>query len=148
MIKLHSRKKRVRIFGKTIDLEGHTVQYHKQVRALQPLLVRLFQTLYENRGQVVSKNELIKRLWPDTIVTGDSLTKAISKLRKVLDYGLSRSVIQTVNGNGYRLRKPSIIFQIKHNLLLISLSATVLFLLYLLLFSGLVQWAIETYGVI
>lgn len=141
------RKHNISVFGKTINREQHTIRYRKQVRGLQPLLIRLLEILYQHRGRVVSKEELKKALWPNTIVTEDSLTKAISKLRKFLDYGLSQSAIQTVNGNGYVLRKSSWLFQVRHNLLVISLSTLILFLIYFLFFSGLVQWAIEAYAI-
>ncbi|MBD0371777.1 MAG: tetratricopeptide repeat protein [Pyrinomonadaceae bacterium] len=59
-------------------------------------------TLVERRGQVVCKDELMKILWPDTIVEENNLTQQISMLRKALGEraGEHRFVV-TVPGRGY-----------------------------------------------
>lgn len=57
--------------------------------------------LLERRGEVVDKEELIRRIWPDTHVSEANLTQNVSALRKALgDHG-HRYVI-TVSGQGYR----------------------------------------------
>lgn len=59
-------------------------------------------TLVEHRGEVVSKDELMKILWPDTAVEENNLTQQISMLRKALGEraGDHRFVV-TVPGRGY-----------------------------------------------
>jgi TolB-like protein/DNA-binding winged helix-turn-helix (wHTH) protein/Flp pilus assembly protein TadD len=60
--------------------------------------------LIERAGEVVSKDEIIAAVWPDTVVEDSNLTVQISALRRVLDRGRSNgSCIQTVPGRGYRL---------------------------------------------
>src|SRR6266542_320742 len=56
---------------------------------LPPKEFELLQILVEQRGQLVTREELISRLWPDTIVEEANLNVHISALRKVL--GESRS---------------------------------------------------------
>ena len=51
-------------------------------------------------GAVVAKNELLNRVWPDTVVSEENLKVQISTLRKVL--GAGRDVIRTEVGRGYR----------------------------------------------
>ncbi|MGA7909788.1 MAG: winged helix-turn-helix domain-containing protein [Candidatus Sulfotelmatobacter sp.] len=71
-----------------------------------PLTSKAFQTLLvlvENSEQVMSKEQLMKTLWPDTFVEESNLTKHISMVRKALgqtahDHGY----ILTVPGVGYR----------------------------------------------
>jgi TolB-like protein/Tfp pilus assembly protein PilF len=59
--------------------------------------------LIERAGDVVSKDEIIKAVWPETIVGDGNLTVQISALRRVLDDGqLGASAIQTIPGRGYR----------------------------------------------
>src|SRR2546423_1220369 len=71
-----------------------------------PLTPKVFDTLLyliENRGSVLTKDELMKALWPDTLVEENNLGQNISKLRGVL--GESRGehrYILTVPGRGYR----------------------------------------------
>jgi predicted ATPase/DNA-binding winged helix-turn-helix (wHTH) protein len=52
-------------------------------------------------GGLVSKDEMLKQVWPNTIVEENNLQVHMSALRKVL--GGSRGLIQTVSGRGYRL---------------------------------------------
>jgi Tol biopolymer transport system component/DNA-binding winged helix-turn-helix (wHTH) protein len=59
--------------------------------------------LVENKGQLVSKDELMSRLWPDTVVEEGSLTRNIYLLRKALGEGPQQHLyIVTVPGQGYR----------------------------------------------
>jgi DNA-binding winged helix-turn-helix (wHTH) protein len=59
--------------------------------------------LIERAGEVVSKDEIIAAVWPDTVVEDSNLTVQISALRRVLDRGRAGgSCIQTVPGRGYR----------------------------------------------
>ncbi len=71
-----------------------------------PLTPKAFDTLLvllRNRGRLVTKQELLRQIWPDTFVEESSLTFNISTLRKVL--GQRRGVaayIETVPRHGYR----------------------------------------------
>lgn len=59
--------------------------------------------LVERRGEVVCKDELMKTLWPDTIVEENNLTQQISMLRKALGERASEHrYVLTVPGRGYR----------------------------------------------
>ena len=64
-------------------------------RALDTLIV-----LIEARGELVTKNELLSRVWPSTTVEENNLQFQISTLRKAL--GRDRGFIKTESGRGYR----------------------------------------------
>ena len=67
-------------------------------KAFDTLLV-----LVENRGELVSKDELMSRLWPDTVVEEGSLTRNIYLLRKALGEARGQHLyIVTIPGQGYR----------------------------------------------
>lgn len=53
------------------------------------------------QGQMISKDELLRRIWPETVVEENNLQVQISVLRKAL--GAGREIIKTVPGRGYRL---------------------------------------------
>lgn len=60
--------------------------------------------LVENRGETVSRDRLFEELWPGVIVSDDTLTQAVIKLRKALaDSAKNPRYIQTVTKRGYRL---------------------------------------------
>jgi DNA-binding winged helix-turn-helix (wHTH) protein len=56
--------------------------------------------LIEARGQLVTKDELLSRVWPGTVVEENTLQFQISMLRKAL--GPDRDFIKTISGRGYR----------------------------------------------
>ena len=59
--------------------------------------------LIENRGRVVTKEELLSEIWPDTFVEEGSLARNISVLRKALgEQPGEHQFIQTIPKQGYR----------------------------------------------
>src|SRR5690242_12952420 len=60
--------------------------------------------LAEQPGQVIPKERLIQRVWPDTFVSDDVLTRSISELRRAFgDDAREPRFIQTIPRSGYRL---------------------------------------------
>ena len=64
--------------------------------------------LLERPGEVVTREELQKRLWPDTFVDVDhNLNTAINKIREVLgDSAESPRFVETLPRRGYRFVAP------------------------------------------
>ncbi|HEX5736786.1 MAG TPA: winged helix-turn-helix domain-containing protein [Blastocatellia bacterium] len=59
--------------------------------------------LVENKVRIVTKGELMTRLWPDSFVEETNLTFNIKQLRKSLgDDARNPSYIETVPRRGYR----------------------------------------------
>jgi DNA-binding winged helix-turn-helix (wHTH) protein/tetratricopeptide (TPR) repeat protein len=71
-----------------------------------PLTSKSFETLLalvESRGEILDKEALLNRIWPDTIVEEKNLTINISALRKALgESPQEHRYIVTVPGRGYR----------------------------------------------
>src|ERR1700740_3371902 len=63
--------------------------------------------LLDNAGEVVGKNELIAKVWPDVTVEEGSLRVHLSALRKALGDGqFGRKYITNVQGRGYSFVAP------------------------------------------
>jgi predicted ATPase/DNA-binding winged helix-turn-helix (wHTH) protein len=63
--------------------------------------------LVERPGELVSKNELLARVWPDTVVEEGNLKVNMATLRRVLGDGPGATqYIATVVGRGYRFVAP------------------------------------------
>src|SRR5215468_5042640 len=59
--------------------------------------------LVEGRGQLISKDELFSRVWPNQIVEESNLTVQVSAIRKVLgDRSGSPRYLVTIPGHGYK----------------------------------------------
>ncbi len=70
---------------------------------LAPKAVETLLFLVENSGRLVDKEELMKRVWPDTFVEEGNLTTNIHLLRKVLEKGSKgQEYIETIPRRGYR----------------------------------------------
>ena len=74
------------------------------------ITAKVFDTLLlliENQGNLLTKDELLKRLWPDRIVEEAGLTQNIAVLRKILGESPGENqYIVTVPGRGYRFVSP------------------------------------------
>ena len=58
--------------------------------------------LVERAGELVSKDELMARVWPDTFVEGDNLRAQVAALRRALGDGRDGArYVATVVGRGY-----------------------------------------------
>src|SRR5438067_9310796 len=75
-----------------------------------PLTPKVFKTLLllvENAGRLVTKQEFMDRVWPDTFVEDSALAQNISQLRKTLALASALGLlIETVPKRGYRLLGP------------------------------------------
>jgi DNA-binding winged helix-turn-helix (wHTH) protein/TolB-like protein/Flp pilus assembly protein TadD len=70
---------------------------------LTPKVFDILVTLVERGGQVVAKDDLMKRVWPNTFVEEGNLTQNISLLRKALgETPGGVQFIETVPRRGYR----------------------------------------------
>ena len=71
--------------------------------SLTPKAVETLLALVGRPGQVVSKEDLLQIVWPDTFVEENNLAQHISMLRRVLGTtGDGRPLIETVPKRGYR----------------------------------------------
>ncbi|SOE95724.1 Predicted ATPase [Burkholderia sp. D7] len=84
-----------------VDVERREVFLDGQPVRLGSRAFDMLAVLIAANGGLVSKNEMLKQVWPNAIVEENNLQVHMSALRKVL--GESRGLIQTVSGRGYRL---------------------------------------------
>ena len=61
----------------------------------------IMEVLVQSAGELVTKNDLMARVWPGAIVEENTLQFHISAIRKAL--GSDRGILKTASGRGYRL---------------------------------------------
>ena len=69
-----------------------------------PIGLRAFEiieALVQSVNELVTKDELMERVWPGATVGENALQVHISAIRKA--FGQDRAMLQTVSGRGYRL---------------------------------------------
>ena len=96
--------KRLRFGVFEADLRTGELTKHGKRLNLQEQPFRLLALLLEKPGELVTREELHRRLWPQTIVDFDhGLNKAVSKIREALgDSAENPRFIETVARRGYR----------------------------------------------
>lgn len=88
--------------GAVLNLNDQSISYQGNRLELTKNEFRILYTLLENRGKIVSRDQLMNRLWQDDCyVEENTLTVNVARLRKKLDeHGLT-DVIITKPGSGY-----------------------------------------------
>ena len=70
---------------------------------LPPKAFDLLVVLVVNNGRLITKDEFLETIWPDTVVEESALSAAVSRLRAALGESAREwRYIETVSGSGYR----------------------------------------------
>lgn len=86
--------------GFTLDLGRGALRKQDSEIRLRPKSFELLRYLIEHSGQLMSKDELMRALWPNTFVGDDSLARCISDVRVALNDD-AQQIIKTVPKRGY-----------------------------------------------
>jgi TolB-like protein/DNA-binding winged helix-turn-helix (wHTH) protein len=71
--------------------------------ALEPQVFALLALLIENRERLVSKDEILEKVWDGRVVTDAAVASRVKSARQILgDDGKSQRFIRTIHGQGYR----------------------------------------------
>jgi len=86
-----------------LDAAKRVLWRNGRIVALPPKALDLLVALVEQGGDVVTKEELMRRVWPETFVEEANLSVNVSALRKALgDQAGGGPYIETVSRRGYR----------------------------------------------
>jgi TolB-like protein/DNA-binding SARP family transcriptional activator len=89
-----------------LDADGHALFRNGDRVALTPKALDVLIALVTAQGNAVATDDLLRAVWPTTIVEQGSLTSHISQLRKVLGELGSQQFIETIPKRGYRFVGP------------------------------------------
>jgi TolB-like protein/DNA-binding winged helix-turn-helix (wHTH) protein/Tfp pilus assembly protein PilF len=90
-----------------LDVGERLLRREQQILALTPKAFETLLVLVENHGRLVGKEDLMKRLWPESFVEESNLAQQVFTLRKALgDDRDGNPYIETVPRRGYRFRAP------------------------------------------
>jgi TolB-like protein/DNA-binding winged helix-turn-helix (wHTH) protein/Flp pilus assembly protein TadD len=86
-----------------LDPVRRVLMRDKEPVSLTPKALEILLVLVQNNERPLDKNELMRMVWPDTVVEENNLTRNVSTLRRVLGETPSEhNYIVTVPGQGYR----------------------------------------------
>jgi predicted ATPase/DNA-binding winged helix-turn-helix (wHTH) protein len=87
--------------GCEIDLARRELRVEGAPVPLGSRAIEILEVLVRSAGELVSKGDLIGRVWQGAIVEDNALQFHVSAIRKAL--GINRDMLKTVSGRGYRL---------------------------------------------
>ena len=86
-----------------MDRQARVLLRDRTIVPLTPKVLDTLAVLVEHRGAVMSKDQLLKQIWPDTFVEESNLSQNVSVLRKALGHDPDHfTYIETVSKRGYR----------------------------------------------
>src|SRR5882672_11412264 len=103
---IHTKSHKVfRFAGFSLDVTRGCVRSGERELELRPKSFEVLRFLVENADRLVTKDEIITVIWPDVIVTEDSLSRCISDVRTALS-DTEQRIIKTIPKRGYVFAVP------------------------------------------
>jgi TolB-like protein/DNA-binding winged helix-turn-helix (wHTH) protein/Flp pilus assembly protein TadD len=84
------------------DAQSRVLRRGEEPIAVTPKAFDVLLLLIQHSGEVVSKDQLMQTVWPDSFVEESNLTQTVFMLRKALGETSRQRYILTVQGRGYR----------------------------------------------
>lgn len=86
-----------------LDLATVELRADGQVVGVEPQVFALLALLIENSERLVSKDEIVEKVWDGRVVTDAAVASRVKTARQALgDDGKSQHFIRTIHGQGYR----------------------------------------------
>lgn len=86
-----------------LDLAKFELRASGEVRLVEPQVFALLALLIESRERVVSRDEILEKVWDGRLVSDAAIASRIKSARQALgDDGKTQSFIKTVHGQGFR----------------------------------------------
>ena len=86
-----------------LDLATVELRHEGKARGLEPQVFALLALLVENRDRLVSKDEILEKVWDGRIVSEAAIASRVKSLRQALgDDGHAQRFIKTIHGQGFR----------------------------------------------
>src|SRR5215831_9167512 len=92
--------RKLRFGAFVLDLDRASVSKGEAERKLRPKSFEVLCYLVERPRRLLSKQELISAIWPDSFVTDNALVQCLQDIRRALDDD-SQELIRTVARRGY-----------------------------------------------
>jgi adenylate cyclase len=91
--------------GHTLDIARCSLRAGDREIDLRHKSFEVLRYLVENSDRLVTKDELIKAVWPDVVATDESLAHCVSEVRHAIGDD-NQAIIKTVLRRGYRFAAP------------------------------------------
>ena len=87
-----------------VDVSSNTLSQGKTKKSIEPKAMDVLLLLCQQKGLVVSADEIVAQCWPNAPIGDNPVHKAITNLRRALgDKAAAPSYIETIRKRGYRV---------------------------------------------
>lgn len=101
-----------------MDADQEVLSRDGEPLPLTPKAFQILLVLLRGGGELVTKDQIMKAVWPDTFVEETNLTRSIFSIRKALGETPETQYIVTISGKGYRVaERPHLVSQQQFELL-------------------------------
>jgi len=94
----------IKIGRVTISLEMREVYLEDRLLQVGSRAFDILELLIRAEGKTVTKDEILRHVWPNSVVEENNIHVQLSALRKI--FGDDKQAIRTISGRGYRLAIP------------------------------------------
>src|SRR5712671_5290993 len=94
-----------RFRGYTLDVSRGSLSCGEREVELRPKSFEVLRYLVGNAGRLVTKEEIIKTVWPNVVVSDESLTRCVFEVRQAIGDS-DQTIIKTIARRGYRFAAP------------------------------------------
>jgi TolB-like protein len=91
--------------GYTLDIVRCSLRAADREIDLRPKTFEVLRYLVENAGRLVTKEEMIRAIWPNVIAAEESLTHCVSEVRRAIGDS-EQTIIKTMPRRGYQFTAP------------------------------------------
>src|ERR1700752_600734 len=91
--------------GYTLDVARNVLRSADREVALRRKSFELLRYLVENADRLVTKEELLRAIWPDVAASDESLSHCVSEVRQA-PHDSGQVIIKTIPRRGYRFAAP------------------------------------------
>ena len=91
-----------------LDCERECLTLDGAAVRLRPQSLRVLRILLENRDNLVTREQLLREIWGDRVVTDDSLVQCLVDIRRALSR-IGSEVVLTVPGRGYLIQSDRLV---------------------------------------
>lgn len=92
-----------------LDLRNQRLYHGSELASLGERAIEILCAIVVANGRLITRHELLRAVWPNTIVEDNNLNVHVTKIRKAL--GHDGKLIITVHGKGYRLAKDETVLE-------------------------------------
>ena len=86
-----------------LDMDKIELRADGEVCRVEPQVFSLLALLVENRERLVTKDEIVEKVWDGRVVSESAVASRVKSARKVLgDDGITQRFIKTIHGQGFR----------------------------------------------